>query len=411
MIAAALVEPDVIPLISTVITASDFFREKNGWIWEAIRRVHNRSEEATQVTVAHELRAMKHLKDVGGMAYLSRIIADLPTTVGSETNANIIRRCSVYRSLISAAHQIAQAGYEANGDLEGTLSKASTHLQAVMEQGIGDRKGLSLRDLMHQLANEKPAQEQGVLTGWPRLNQYLGSLRRGRVYVMAALTARGKSAWLANLLRDVILSGHKSPLLFSLEMTTEEFGHRLVACDSGVNATKIAQHSYTDEQQAAVNESIGSFGDMDGWLVDDIFDIAGIEAYAKSRQVKHRVDLVAIDYLQLIEGPKRDSRSQEVAAVTRRLKRLAKDMNVPIVHLAQLNRSAEDRIKQRPKLSHLRESGTIEQDADVVMFLHERSSGGDPRDMDLIVAKNRQGPTGEFAMTFRPEISRFEGRP
>lgn len=403
VLAALMVDPDAFPEVeATRLCAADFYREHNRWVYEAIVDLRLRGEAVNTLTVAHELKG----KDFGGHAFLSRITTNLPTTVGIESVAVGIREDKIRRNLISACAQATRSAHESK-PLPDLLREAGQLVGVVVEQGT-PLTATPIREILHGLF-ERPVHQQGVLTGWSRLNRLLGSLRRDSLNIFAARPSKGKTSLGIQLMLDVSKAGAKA-LMFSAEMSKEQIVTRMVAAESGVDSRRLEQQSLDDAEQRRVNNAMGKLADFNQWTHDRSVNIDDVALQSRAHKLKAGCDIVVADYLQLFEANIKGNRTEQVTYVSRKLKGIARDLDVPVVAMAQLNRGSEGRSDTRPFLSDLRESGSIEQDADTVTFLHDnqKAINTQPHDVEMLVDKNRMGQTGIVTLRFTPAISRFE---
>ena len=432
VIASLLVDPEAVYKVVTVLRAEDFFRERNAWAYEACLALFERSEAINQVTVAHEMARRERLEGAGGLSYLMRLTAELPTPLGVEFYAQIVQRDATYRRMIQAAAQMTQMAYEGGPDLEGALAKAETLLMAL-------RSGERLRDFIHirQLLEEfleEPGPEAvgaGVLgdirTGFVDLDTLLGGLKRSDLVIIAARPSLGKSSLAFNMARNAAVGQRAKAALFSLEMSAEQVAQRFLSSESQVDSTRLRLGEHTESEERRIMRAMGILADTEIY-VDDTPVQRVSEIRAKARRLAHEkgLDLIVVDYLQLIHGDMRnDNRVQEISFISRSLKEVARELDVPVIACAQLSRAVEQRTPHIPMLSDLRESGSIEQDADVVMFIYredayirkdewqnlnpESPGGSYPQGIaQIIVAKHRNGPTGTVHLRFRNNIAKFE---
>ena len=402
VLAALMVDPDVFPEVeATRLCAADFYRDHNRWIYEAIVDLRLRGDSVNTLTVAHALKG----KDFGGAAFLSKITTNLPTTVGISSVASSIREDKIRRNLISACAQATRSAHEP-GSLNELLQEAGSLVGMVVEQGT-PLTAVHIREVLKGLF-DRPVHEQGVLTGWSRLNRLLGSLRRDSLNIFAARPSKGKTSLGIQLLVDVTKAGAKA-LMFSAEMSTQQIVTRMVACQSGVDSRRLEQQSLNEQEQSAMNKAMGKLADLNQWTHDRSVNIDDVALQARAHKLKAGCDIVVADYLQLFEANIKGNRTEQVTYVSRKLKGIARDLDVPVVAMAQLNRGTEGRSDTRPFLSDLRESGSIEQDADTVTFLHDNQKAINTKDHDveLLVDKNRMGQTGIVTLRFYPASSQF----
>ncbi len=433
VIASILVDEDAIGRVESIVQPEDFFRSQNQWCYQACLALHERGETVNQVTGAHELARMGRLDDVGGAAYLGRIVADLPTPIGVEHYAAIVRRDAQYRRLISAAGQIAQIAYQGGPDLDSAFARAENLI-------LGIRAGSEVRDFRHIRSFleeywETPGIESpgagivgGVRTGFADLDTLLGGLKRSDLIIIAARPGIGKSTLAMNMARNAAIGQSARVAVFALEMSGEQLAQRLLASESGVDSTRLRLGEHTEAEERRVMHAMGVLADAEIYI-DDSAMLRVSEIRAKARRLareKGGLDLIIVDYLQLIHGPGADNnRVQEVSYISRALKGLARELDVPVIAASQLSRAPEQRHPHIPMLSDLRESGSIEQDADIVMFIYreevylrreeweaqhpELPAEAFPAGIaQIIVAKHRNGPTGTIHLRFRSNLARFE---
>jgi replicative DNA helicase len=433
VIASLLVDPEAVYKIAPVLKPEDFFREKNAWAYEACLALWERNESINQVTVSHELARRNRLEEVGGAAYLSRLVTDLPTSVGVEHYAGLVQRDSSYRKLITAAGQIAGMAYQAPADVADVLAKAET-LVAAIRQGESIRDFVHLRELVEgylasaDRATAQDAREaRAITTGFMDLDTLLGGLKRSDLIIVAARPSVGKTSLAMNFARNAAAKQNATVGIFSVEMAAEQLVQRLVAAESGVDSTRLTFGAHSDREQGKIVNALGALSDLNIYFDDTaMLTVAEMRAKARRLHLEHGLDLLIVDHLQLMHGGGRiDNRVQEVSYISRSLKELARDLDVPVIACSQLSRAAEARPTHVPQLSDLRDSGSIEQDADVVMFIYreekhvskeewqrqhpDRPSESYPAGIaQIIIAKHRNGPTGTIHLRFRDRVARFE---
>lgn len=434
VVASLLVDSEAIFRVTPVLRPLDFFREKNGWVYEACLDLWSRDEAINQITVAHELARRERLEDVGGQTYLADLIRALPTSIGVEFYAQIVRRDSTYRSLIHAASAIQGLAFEAPADVETVLDRAETLLQQL-------RGGENFRDFVHisqllQAYLEEDAevfaarQLQTIQTGFHDLDYLLGGLKRSDLVIVGARPSVGKSAFALGIARNAALTQKASVAFFSLEMSSEQLAIRMLSAESEVDSTRLRLGEQTEIEERRVIRALGELSEANIWFDDSpILSVAELRAKARRLAQEKSLDLIVIDYLQLMAGDAgssgRENRVQEISFISRMLKGLARELNVPLIALAQLSRAIENRTPRTPQLSDLRDSGSIEQDADVVLFLSreelhttleqwtkehpELPESAYPRGVAHVdVAKHRNGPIGAVDLRFRDKLAKFE---
>ncbi len=431
VIGSLLVDSEAIFKVATFLRPEDFFTQQNQWIYDACLCLYQRNEGINQITVAHELAQQGKLEEVGGAAYLSHLVSIVPTSLHIEYYAQIVSRLSVMRRLISAANQIAAIGYQADADVDAALSKAEDTLFRV-RQRQSHRDFVLIRHVLGQYFEEtgpaQPREEEipHILTNFTALDSFLGGLQRSDLIVLAARPSLGKTSLALNIARNTAINQKACVALFSLEMSQQAVVQRLLANEANVDSRHVRLGLYTEEEERKIMEASGVLSEASIYI-DDSPQLRIVEVRSKARRLhfERTIDLVIVDYLQLIQGEARgDSRVQEVSEITRSLKALAREIDTPVLAVSQLSRAVEWRASHRPQLADLRESGSIEQDADVVLFiyrdemyynedewrkLHDIEGEPYPKGIaDIIIAKHRNGPTGEVKLRFLPRTARFK---
>lgn len=416
------------------IKPDDFYREANKWCYEACLALFERNEAINQITVASELAAKNRLETVGGPAFLVHMASIVPTPLHIEHYARIVQRHAMMRRLIQAAGEIARIGYDGGPDVDESLSRAED-LLFKLRRGQSSRDFVHIRSVLDQYLEEsgfRPRPEQGDLpqvpSGFSTIDEILGGLQRSDMIVLAARPGAGKSTLALNIARHAAVKETAKVAIFSLEMSKEQLVQRLLASESGVDSHKLLLGQHTSTEEGKVIAATGVLSEAPIYI-DDTPSISVVELRSKARRLHLEVgvDLVIVDYLQLMEANeayrrRQENRVQEISEISRSLKGLARDLNVPLLAVSQLSRAVEQRPTHTPQLSDLRESGSIEQDADIVMFIYrddmyyskeewEKSHPQDPYPKgiaDIIVAKHRHGPTGRVQLFFREKVARFE---
>jgi replicative DNA helicase len=431
IVASLLVDSDAIHSVAPILKPEDFFREKNAWAYEACLALFDRNEAINQVTVAHELARRERLEELGGAAYLSRLVAELPTAIGVEHFARIVKRDAIYRQLVQRSAQIAQMAYQGGPDLEGTLARAES-LILTLRGGERLRDFVHIREVLDEYWEQAEAEAIGprfqghVRTGFVDLDTLLGGLKRSDLVVLAARPSLGKTSLGLNVARNAAAGQGARVAIFSLEMAAEQLAQRLLASESGVDSTRLRLGEHTEREERHLMHALGTLAGSEIYVDDTpVMTMTEIRGKALRLHREKGLDLVFVDYLQLIHGGRSDNRVAEISYISRALKELARELDVPVIAASQLSRAPELRTPHIPQLSDLRESGSIEQDADVVMFIyredvyvgrdqwqssHPESSGDAyPSGIaQIIVAKHRNGPTGTIHLRFRQRIAKFE---
>jgi len=413
-----LLSKDAISDVIEVIRAADHYRPAHQLIHEAILDLYARGEPADAITVANELNRRGELMRIGGGPYLHTLIASVPTAANAGYYARIVRERAILRRLVEAGTRIVQFGYAGDADADELVDRAQAEVYAVTDRRISEDYH-SLSEIMPGALDEIEAigSHGGALTGVPTgfadLDSLTNGLHPGQMVVVAARPAVGKSSLALDFARSATIRHRLPTVVFSLEMGRNEITMRLLAAEARVPMQVMRTGQMSDDDWARLARRMSEVADAP-LFIDDSPNMSLMEIRAKCRRLKQRHDLklVIIDYLQLMSSPRRvENRQQEVSEMSRSLKLLAKELEVPVVALSQLNRGPEQRTDKKPMLSDLRESGSIEQDADVVILLHredayERES---PRagEADLIIAKHRNGPTATVTVAFQGHYSRF----
>jgi replicative DNA helicase len=413
-----MLSKDAISDVLEVISASDHYRPAHQLVHEVILDLYGRGEPADAITVAAELTKRGDIAKVGGAPYLHTLIASVPTAANAGYYARIVRERAILRRLVEVGTRIVQLGYAGDADADELVDRAQAEVYGVTERRAADDY-LPLSDIMHGALEEIEALSNrdggmtGVPTGFADLDSLTNGLHAGQMIVVAARPAIGKSTLALDFARAASIKSGLASVIFSLEMSRNEITMRLLSAEARVALHSMRTGQMNEDDWTRLARRMGEVANAP-MFIDDSPNMSMMEIRAKCRRLKqqHDLRLVIIDYLQLMSSPKRvENRQQEVSELSRSLKLLAKELNVPVIAVAQLNRGPEQRTDKRPMLSDLRESGSIEQDADVVILLHredayERES---PRagEADFIVAKHRNGPTTTVTVAFQGHYSRF----
>src|SRR5262245_633680 len=413
-----LMSKDAISDVMEVIRPADHYRPADQLVHEAILELYGRGEPADPVTISDLLAKRGELARVGGGAYLHTLIASVPTAANAGYYARIVRERAILRRLVEVGTRIVQLGYAGDGDADELVDRAQAEIYGVTERRVTE-DFLPLSEIMAGALDEIEAigSRGGVMTGVPTgfadLDALTNGLHAGQMVVIAARPAIGKSTLALDLARAAAIKHRLATVMFSLEMSRNEITMRLLSAEARVPLQAMRTGQLGEDDWTRLARRMSEVVDAP-LFIDDSPNMSMMEIRAKCRRLKQRHDLrmVIVDYLQLMTSPRRvENRQQEVSEMSRSLKLLAKEVDVPVVAISQLNRGPEQRNDKRPLLSDLRESGSIEQDSDVVILLHredayERES---PRagEADLIVAKHRNGPTTTVTVAFQGHYSRF----
>ena len=431
VIGALLIDNEAFPKITGIVTAEDFYVTKNRWCFEACLALFDRSEAINQVTVAEELVLRERLEEIGGTSYLAHLVRTVPTTIHVEHYAGIVQRTSIMRRLIRTADEIAAIGYEGDADADAALSKAEDMLYRV-RTARSTRDFMHIREVLDQYMEETASLQAGhdihlapIATGFPDLDKLLGGgLQRSDLAIIAARPSLGKSTLAFNIARHAAEQLARVAV-FSLEMSAEQIGIRLVASEANVNSHRMRVGILKPEEAQREHDAIGYLSELPIYIDETPFQRI-VEMRSKITRLHNEepIDLLIVDYIQLIAGSsgRSENRVMDMGEISRSLKSIARELDVPVLALSQLSRAPEQRLNHRPLLSDLRESGSIEQDADVVAFIYredkyvtrdewEKRRPSDPYPVnvaELIVAKHRNGPTGSVHLYFRDDVVRFE---
>ena len=418
VLGSILLDKDAMISVSETLIPEDFYKEAHKVIYESMLKLYNSQSEIDLITLTDELRDQGYLDDIGGIAYITSLSTIVPTTSNIKYYINIVKEKSISRQLISAANDIINLGYDSSTKVEDVLENAEKKIFDIsQERTTNDFQPINqvLTETLSMLEKlyEEKSDVTGLTTGFRDLNKKINGLQRSDLLLIAARPAMGKTAFALNLVQNAALKGDASVAVFSLEMSKEQLVQRMVAAQSSVELKKIKTGTLAANDWPRITDGMAVLSGAK-IHIDDTPGIKISELRSKCRKLKIEkgLDLVLIDYLQLMEGEgHNESRQQEIAKISRSLKILAKELDCPVVALSQLSRAPEQRADHRPMLSDLRESGSIEQDADIVMFLYrdeyynpdtERKNIG-----EVIVAKNRHGETGTVELVWFGGIQKF----
>ncbi|MGN6781955.1 MAG: replicative DNA helicase [Marmoricola sp.] len=418
VIGSMLISKDAIADVLEVVRGQDFYQPSHETIYDAIIDLYGRGEPADPVTVAAELQRRGELQRVGGAPYLHTLSASVPIAANAGYYAQIVREKAILRRLVDAGTRIAQMGYAGEGAVDDTVDRAQAEIYAITEKRTTeDYAPLSAimegtLDEIEAISNHDGSM-RGVPTGFAELDELTNGLQAGQMVIVAGRPGMGKSTLGLDFCRSASIHNNLASVIFSLEMGRSEITMRLLSAEAKVPLNHIRNGPMTDEDWQKLARKMGEVSSAP-LFIDDSPNMTMMEIRAKARRLKQRHDLklIVIDYLQLMSsGKKVESRQVEVSEFSRQIKLLAKEIEVPIVALAQLNRGSEQRADKKPMVSDLRESGSLEQDADIVMLVHrddvyERESTR-PGEADIIIGKHRNGPTRDVTVLFQGHYSRF----
>ena len=420
-----LIDADAVVRAVEIVDDSMFYREGNRRLFRAMIGLWERGEVIDHVTLSEALKSSGDLDAVGGMPFIGQLLGAVPTAANIEYHARIVREKAVLRRLIEAATTIIQETYASQGDVEDVLDHAEQRIFQIAQ--THERKGFVwIKEILwptferiEQLQNNHSS-VTGVPTGFPDLDEMTAGFQSGDLIIVAARPSMGKTAFTLNIAQHAAITARRPVAVFSLEMSKESLVQRILCAEGRVDAGRLRRGRLRDEEYANLATAAGYLNTAPIYI-DDSPGISVLEMRAKARRLKADRDdlaMIVVDYLQLMQGHgKTENRQQEVSEISRGLKALAKELNVPVVALSQLSRAVEQRPDKRPMMSDLRESGAIEQDADVIMFLYRPEYYYGPTDKEgnslegraeLIIGKQRNGATGTVNLMFLKEFTRFE---
>ncbi|GAA1190067.1 replicative DNA helicase [Brevibacterium paucivorans] len=423
VLGSMMLSKDAIADVVEHLRGEDFYKPAHETIYDVILDLYASGEPADAVTVSNALSKSGDLARIGGAAYLHTLIQSVPTSANAIFYAEIVRELALLRRLVTAGTRIVQMGYDAQGDTDDLINRAQSEVYQVTERRTTEdyvRLSEALQPTIEEIerSGSHDGDTAGVPTGFYEFDELTNGLHPGQMIVIAARPGVGKSTLALDFARAAAIHHEQTTVIFSLEMGRIELTTRLLSAESGIPLQKLRQGKLDDERDwTTLANTMGKINDAP-LFIDDSPNMALTEIRAKCRRLKQQHDLkmVVIDYLQLMTSGKRvESRQQEVSEFSRSLKLLAKELEVPVIALSQLNRSAEQRNDKRPMVSDLRESGSIEQDADMVLLIHREDmydkESPHAGEAIIMVAKHRNGPTGEITVAFQGARSRFANMP
>jgi len=419
VLGAVLIEADSLTTVTELLQPEDFYRKTHQMIFDSILRVAESGEPVDLITVTADLQDMGHLDEVGGVAYLANLANAVPTAANVDHYAVIVREKSIMRRLIYTATKIASTGYEGGLDVQEMIDEAEKGIMSISQAGSANKGFTPIKDVLLNtferiefLFNNK-GQVTGISSGYPDLDKMTSGFQRSDLIILAARPAVGKTAFALNVAQNIAVRSRETVAIFSLEMGKEQLVQRMLCAEANIDAGKMRTGMLEEDDWPKLTMAVGTLSEAP-IFIDDTPGITVTDIRAKCRRLKaeHGLGLVMIDYLQLIQGRgKGDNRQQEVSEISRTLKLIARELHVPVIALSQLSRSVEQRQDKRPMMSDLRESGSIEQDADIVSFLY-RDDYYNPESerkniIEVIIAKQRSGPTGTVELVFLKNFNKF----
>jgi len=418
VVGAVLINPEAYYDLAQFLQADDFYIHRHRWIWEAFNRLHEKRIPLDFLTVTEELQSAGQLAEIGGPAYLTALLNQVPTSLHAEAYGRMVEATSIRRRLLTSANQIATLAYNEQESVENVIEESEKSIFNVSERRL--KKDLlpistvlsDYYDRIDELA-KRPEDIFGVPTGFVDLDRTLTGLQPSDLLIIAGRPGQGKSGFLLSVAKNAALLHKKNVAIFSLEMSNEQVVQRLLAQETGIDSQRLRNGKLNENEWPLLTHAIEVLGDTHIYL-DDTPALTPLAMRTKCRrlQMEFGLDLVILDYIQLMGGDTRnENRVQEVSYITRSLKVLARELNVPVLAAAQLSRAVEQREKKRPILSDLRESGSLEQDADIVMFIYREDQYEEETEKqnvaEIIIAKHRNGPTGSVELIFMSHLAKF----
>src|SRR5512139_4137811 len=419
VVGAVLINPEVYYDIAQFLQAEDFYIHRHRWIWEAYTSLHEQRVPIDLLTLSEELERKGQLAEIGGRAFLTALVNQVPTSLNASAYAHIVEGHAIRRRMIAAANSIASVAYNEDMKIDSVMDEAEKAVFNVSERRLRhDVQPIRdvLRDYYDRIdeASRRGEEIYGVPTGFIDLDKLLRGLQPSDLLIIAGRPGQGKTGFLLSVAKNAGLTHKKHVAIFSLEMSNEQVVQRLIAQETGIDSQRLRTGKLQEGEWPLFTHAIEVFSDTHIYL-DDTPAITPLQLRTKCRRLhmEFGIDLVIIDYLQLMGGDTRnDNRVQEVSYISRNLKILARELNVPVLAAAQLSRAVEQRSDKRPVLSDLRESGSLEQDADIVMFIYRpdqyEKDTVKQNVAEIIVAKHRNGPVGSVELVFRNELAKFE---
>ncbi len=420
VLGSLLLDKEAIIKVADLITPEDFYRGDHQTIFLAMLKLFEKRLPIDVVTVSEELEKLKKFEEVGGATYLTTLVNVVPTASHVANYAQIVQQKATLRRLLAAASKISELGYREDNEISTILDNAEQSLFSVSQKHL-KQSFVALKDVLadsferiDELHRNKGVL-RGVPTGFRDVDELLSGFQDSDLVIIAARPSMGKTAIVTNIAAHAAIKEKRSVGFFSLEMSRDQLAERLLSLESGVDSWKLRTGNLSDDDFPKIGYAMGTLADAPIYIDDSPgLTITEIRSKCRRLQMEHGLDLVVVDYLQLISGQSRggeQNRVQEISEISRNLKTLARELNVPVVALSQLSRAVESRPDKRPMLSDLRESGSIEQDADVVMFIYRDEYYHKDSDRkgitELLVRKHRNGPVGDVELLFIPEQTRF----
>src|SRR5579864_8134307 len=416
LLASMMLDKDMIGQVVQIVDRESFFQADHQIIFDVLVKLYEQNRSIDAVIVREELAKRHLLDEVGGTAYLAQILNSVPSAAHGAHYASIVREKALLRQLIASSNDILRDAYAPHEQADLVLDKAEKRIFEIAQKKVGNAM-VRMEDVLHEVFEMiENRGQRGVATGFLELDDMLNGLQNGEMIIVAARPSMGKTSLAMNVIENVATEERLPCAIFSLEMSKQQLAQRLLCSRGGIDAHKLRKGLLNSEEYTRLANVVGELAKAPIW-VDDSPGLTPLELRAKARRLKLQSDIkcIMVDYMQLMDNPGPESRQQQITEISRAIKAVARELNIPVIALSQLNRQTEGRDGHRPRMSDLRESGSIEQDADVVMLLHRedyyRMSEPDfqPDNIaEIIIAKQRNGPTGTVKLTFLNKATRFE---
>jgi len=424
VIGAMLIDREAIPKTLEILKPIDFYKPEHKLIYEAIISLFDSNEQIDPLAISEELRKIDSLEKIGGIPYLNDLAQNISSVANIDYHLRVILEKSILRKLIQSSLSIAESAYHAQEDVFDILDEAEKQIFNISQEGLRESfkpMNRAVKDAIEYIEaiHSQNIKSFSVPSGFVQLDEYLGGFQKSDLVIIAARPSMGKTAFALSIARNAAMNFSKPIGIFSLEMSTLQLVTRIISSEAKIDSYKLRTGKYSADEGSRIARVAYSLSKAPIYI-DDSPSQTVLEIRAKARRLKaeKHIEMIIIDYLQLMNATsKMESREREISHISRSLKALAKELNIPVIALAQLNRAVEQRGDKKPMLSDLRESGAIEQDADVVLFLYrpevylkEKDSGGEDLNnvAEVIIGKQRNGPTGEVKLTFIKEYAKFE---
>jgi len=416
VLGAMILDNEVISLVIPILNKLSFYKTAHRELYQAIVDIYDKGQPVDLVVLREELKKRSLLEKVGGVEYLMELEEAVPTIGNVEYYANIVREKAIKRNLIEVAATIQKQSFEESTDTEHLLDASERAIFDITQRKFNTastKLNEILKETFSRIENlhDRQSRLTGLSAGFYDLDDITCGLQPSELIIVAARPSMGKTSLVLNVVEHVGVVEKKPVVIFSLEMSAQQVAQNMLCSHARIDAHKLRMGFLDDKQWSDLSYGLGSLSEAP-IFIDDTPGLTVLEMRAKARRLKAQYDiqLVAVDYLQLMESSREENRQQEISVISRRLKSLARELKIPVIAVSQLNRSVESREGHRPRMSDLRESGSIEQDADVIVLLHRDNYYDPDKDntAELIIAKQRNGPTGVVKLTFLSHFMRFE---